>query len=306
MKQTRSRFMRTAAAAGAAALVLTACGNGNGNGAAGGIEAVEPFFPVAADGSDVLPCGGYGFRFADGDFWEAFNDQLNEFRQDGTTLELITAYDDFAPADVEKASELTANDIAPNANANASFDSGTLADLQADGSITIGVANEVPFGYVGDDGEATGIAPDVARAVLAELGITEIQVDVVEFGQLIGGLQAGQFDLIAAGMYINSDRAEQILFSDPDYCIAESLAVAAGNPHGIVDYSSFVDNPDLTIAVATGTVEVGYVEDAGVPDSQVRVFADIDGMYDALEAGEVDAVTGTAATVARQVAARSN
>lgn len=181
---------------------------------------------------------------------------------------------------------------------------GLLADLQEQGSVTVGVANEVPFGYVDDDGEVTGIAPDVARAVLAELGIDEMNAEVVEFGELIGGLQAGQFDMITAGMYINPERAEQIFFSDPDYCIAESLAVEEGNPLGIVDYQSIVDNPDITVAVATGTVEVGYLEDAGVPDAQVEVFGDIDGMYRALEAGEVDAVTGTAATVSTQVAAR--
>jgi polar amino acid transport system substrate-binding protein len=182
---------------------------------------------------------------------------------------------------------------------------GLLAELQDRGSITIGIANEVPFGFVGDDGEATGIAPDVARAVLAELGIENVDAQVVEFGNLIGGLQAGQFDLIAAGMYITPARAEQIRFSDPDYCVAEGLAVAAGNPLGIVDYQSVVDNPDIVMAVATGTVEVDYAEDAGVPDGQLQVFADIDSMYDALVAGEVDAVTGTAATVERQVAARS-
>ena len=276
----------------------------DGGDSGGGIEAVEPFFPVDAEGNEVLPCGGYGFRLDAGDFQEAFNEQLNAFREDGTTTDIITSYDDFSVADVEKANALTAQDIAANANDGA--ESGDLLDeLQSSGSITIGIANEVPYGFVGDDGDATGIAPDVARRVLEELGITDIKAQVVEFGQLIGGLRAGQFDLIAAGMYINEERAEQILFSDPDYCIAESLAVAEGNPHGIVDYQSFVDDPDLTLAVATGTVEVGYAEDAGIPDDQLRVFADIDSMYEALEAGEVDAVTGTAATVQRQVASRS-
>ena len=170
-------------------------------------------------------------------------------------------------------------------------DANTLEELQESGSITIGIANEVPYGYVGDDGEVTGFAPDVARAVLAELGITEVEADVVEFGELIGGLLAGQFDLIAAGMYINPERAAQINFSDPDYCTTESFAVAEGNPEGIVDYQSFAENPDLTMAVATGTVEVGYAEDAGIPDDQIEVLADIDGIFAALEAGEVDAGT---------------
>ena len=181
---------------------------------------------------------------------------------------------------------------------------GLLAELQEEGSVTVGVANEVPFGYVGDDGEVTGIAPDVASAVLAELGIEEMDAQVVEFGELIGGLQAGQFDMITAGMYITPDRANQIYFSDPDYCIPESLAVAEGNPFDIVDYQSLVDNPDVTVAVASGTVEVDYLDDAGVPDEQIQEYGDIDGMYRALEAGEVDVVTGTAATVETQVAAR--
>jgi polar amino acid transport system substrate-binding protein len=174
-----------------------------------------------------------------------------------------------------------------------------------DESITIGIANEVPFGYIGEDGEPTGIGPDVARAVLEEMGITEIEADVVEFGELIGGLQAGQYDIITAGMYITPDRAAQIFFTDPDYCVQESLAVAEGNPHGLSDYQSVVDNPDVTIAVASGTVEVDYAEDAGIPDEQTEIFGDIDGMYRALEAGEVDAVTGTLATIETQAAARS-
>jgi ectoine/hydroxyectoine ABC transporter solute-binding protein len=280
-------------------------GGGEGEQASGSIEAVEPFFPTDAEGNEVLPCGAYGFRLENGDFRDAFNEQLNTFREDGTTMEIITGYEDFSEADVEKANDLTAQDIAPNANQQAQSGGGLLEELQSDGSITIGIANEVPFGFVGEDGEATGIAPDVAKAVLQEMGIEQVDAQVVEFGQLIGGLQAGQFDMIAAGMYINEERAEQILFSDPDYCVAEGLAVAAGNPHGIVDYNSFVENPDLTLAVATGTVEVGYAEDAGIPDDQLSVFPDIDSMYEALEAGEVDAVTGTAATVQRQVDSRS-
>ena len=183
---------------------------------------------------------------------------------------------------------------------------GLLAELQEAGTVTVGVANEVPFGFIDDDGEPTGIAPDVARAVLAELGINNIEADVVEFGELIGGLQAGQFDMITAGMYITPDRAEQIFFSDPDYCVAESLAVPAGNPDDVVDYQSIVDDSDLTVAIATGTVELDYAQDAGVPDEQIELFGDIDSMYRALEAGEVDVVTGTAATVQTQADARDD
>jgi len=181
---------------------------------------------------------------------------------------------------------------------------GDAGDLPPkDETLTIGIANEQPYGYM-SGGEATGFSPDVARAVLTEMGYEDFEFEVVEFGALVKGLRSQQFDLVAAGMYLTPDRLKQVGFSDPDYCIGESFAVEKGNPEGIVDYSSFVDNPDLTLAVASGTVEVGYAEDAGVPDEQLKPFSGIDPMYAALAAGEVDAVSGTAATVETQVKGR--
>ncbi len=179
-----------------------------------------------------------------------------------------------------------------------------LAELQESGSITVGIANEVPYGYEDENGEATGEAPEVAKAVLAEMGIDEVNAEVVDFGALISGLQAGQFDMIAAGMYINAERAEQIAFSDPDYCIGEALAVPEGNPLGLSDFQSVVDTPEATIAILSGAVEEGYAETAGVPSEQIELFGDVNAQYDALSTNRVDAVTGTSLTIKTQVESR--
>lgn len=173
---------------------------------------------------------------------------------------------------------------------------GLLTELQDSGTITIGVAGEAPYGYLDEDGNATGAAPEVAKAVLAELGIDNVEAEVVEFGALIGGLQAGNYDMITAGMYINSDRAQEILFSDPDYCIQDSMLVAAGNPLGLTDYPS-VAGTDAVLAVASGTVNPDYAVWAGIPDDQIEEFAGIEDQYDAIAAGRVDAVSGTILTV---------
>lgn len=175
--------------------------------------------------------------------------------------------------------------------------SGLLAELQESGTITVGIANEIPYGYEDEaTGEVTGAAPEVAKAVFAELGVDNMEAQVVEFGALIGGLQADNFDMIAAGMYINADRAEQIIFSDPDYCISESMLVPEGNPKGLTNYNSVADT-DATLAVASGTVNVDYAEWAGIPEDQIVEFAGIADQYDALAAGRVDAVSGTVLTV---------
>ncbi len=183
---------------------------------------------------------------------------------------------------------------------------GLLAELIEAGSVTVGLANEIPYGYEDEEGNILGEAPDVARAVLAELGIDSIEAEVVDFGALIPGLQAGQYDMIAAGMFITPERAEQIIFSDPDYCSTYAFAVAEGNPLGVGgDFASIVES-GATLAVLSGAVDETYAADADVPADQIELFADVNAQYDALLAGRVDAVGGTSLTVLNQVNANEN
>ena len=147
-----------------------------------------------------------------------------------------------------------------------------LEALQQSGKVTVGIANEIPTGTEdAETGEVTGEAPAIAREVLSRLGIDEMDAVVVDFGALIPGLQAGQFDMIAAGMFITPERGEQIMFSDPDYCGATAFAVPAGNPHNISDFES-VAEAGITLAVISGAVEEGYALDLGVPEANLARF----------------------------------
>ena len=107
---------------------------------------------------------------------------------------------------------------------------GTLEKAKADGYIRVGFANEAPYGFATPDGELTGEAPEVAKAVLAKMGITQVDGVLTEFGSLIPGLKAGRFDIIAAGMYVNPARCNEIAFSEPSYGIGQAILVPAGNP----------------------------------------------------------------------------
>lgn len=177
---------------------------------------------------------------------------------------------------------------------------GALAEMFPDGTVRIGIANEVPYGYEGPDGEATGEAPELARAILGELGVTNIEATVVEFGSLIPGLLADQYDMIAAGMFINPERAEQVIFSDPTYCGAAAFAVPEGNPLGLSDFQSVIDS-GATIGVLGGAAEEGYAVDSGVPDGQISRLGDTPSLVDALTSGRVDAFVLTEVTVLAQV-----
>lgn len=173
----------------------------------------------------------------------------------------------------------------------------TLERAKSQGFIRVGFANEAPFGYATPDGKLTGEAPEVAKAVLARIGIPQVDGVLTEFGSLIPGLQAGRFDIIAAGMFINPKRCAEIQFSEPSYGIGQAMLVKAGNPKGIKDYTSIKDNPELKLAVMAGAVETGYAKDAGVPEAQVVTLPDQSSLLAAVQSGRADAAALTALSI---------
>lgn len=173
-----------------------------------------------------------------------------------------------------------------------------LERAKAQGFIRVGFANEAPFGYATPDGKLTGEAPEVAKAVLAKIGIPQVDGVLTEFGSLIPGLKAGRFDIIAAGMFINPKRCAEIAFSEPSYGIGQAMLVPAGNPKGVKDYATFASNKGLKLAVMSGAVEAGYAKDAGVPQDQLVVLPDQSSLLAAVQAGRADGAALTALSIA--------
>ncbi|MCY9787626.1 ectoine/hydroxyectoine ABC transporter substrate-binding protein EhuB [Nocardiopsis sp. EMB25] len=167
----------------------------------------------------------------------------------------------------------------------------TLEQLREQGFVRIGLANEIPFGFINDAGEPAGQSPAVAAAVFEELGVPEVQASPVAWDGLIPGLQANRFDVIAAGMFITPERCEQVAFSEPTATSPEAFLVKEGNPEDISHFTSFVDNPDLKLAVLNGSVEQTYAEEFGIPEDQLVLIPDQTTGYERLESGRVDAVS---------------
>jgi polar amino acid transport system substrate-binding protein len=174
----------------------------------------------------------------------------------------------------------------------------TLERAKADGYIRVGFANEAPYGYATPDGKLTGESPEVVKAVLAKMGIPQVDGVLTEFGSLIPGLQAGRFDIIAAGMFVNPKRCEQILFSEPTYGIGQAFLVAEGNPKNIADYGSIAADSSLKLAVMSGAVEAGYARDSGVAEEQIVQLPDQASLVAAVKAGRADAAALTALSIA--------
>jgi polar amino acid transport system substrate-binding protein len=173
-----------------------------------------------------------------------------------------------------------------------------LSRLKDAGTVRIGIASEPPFGYVDKKGEATGEAPEIAKVIFKRLGIDQVKAIPVEFGALIPGLKAQQFDVVSAGMYINPDRCAQVIFADPDYLMLDAFIVKKGNPHGIRSYED-VAKKGLKLASGKAYAEIDYAKDAGIND--ILILPDQVAGLDAVAQGRVDAFAGTSVTVSTVV-----
>ncbi|RKN39748.1 ectoine/hydroxyectoine ABC transporter substrate-binding protein EhuB [Streptomyces hoynatensis] len=172
---------------------------------------------------------------------------------------------------------------------------GSLLDrLRDKGSAKIGIASEPPFGYIDDDGEPTGEAPELAKVIFRKLGVDHVTPVPVDFSALIPGLQAQQFDVVSAGMYINATRCEQVLFADPEYIMLDSFIVPAGNPHHLTGYEDIAEQ-GLTLATGEAYAEIAYAEAAGVQN--ILILPDQVAGLDAVSQGRADAFAGTNVTV---------
>ena len=189
--------------------------------------------------------------------------------------------------------------VAALALAGAGARADLLEDAKESGKVTVGIANEAPYGYQTPEGELTGEAPEIAKHVLGEMGIEDVEAVITEFGSLIPGLKAGRFDLVAAGMFVTPERCQQVAFSEPTYGIGQAFLVAEGNPEGLQTYDDIKANPEATLAVMAGAIERTYARDAGVPDDQVMVVPDPSSGAAAVQAGRADAFALTSLSIRR-------
>ncbi|MFC7401747.1 ectoine/hydroxyectoine ABC transporter substrate-binding protein EhuB [Citricoccus sp. GCM10030269] len=171
----------------------------------------------------------------------------------------------------------------------ASGDQSTLERLEEEGTIKVGIAGEVPYSYL-EDGEPAGATIAMHEKIFGDMGIDNVEAELVDWNSLIPGLNAGRFDAVSAGMSILPDRCAQAAFSDPEIMYTTALMVTEGNPKGLTDLDSVKEKmdagEDVSLAVLAGGIEAGYAESLGletqsVPDAQTGMDTVANGRADA-------------------------
>jgi polar amino acid transport system substrate-binding protein len=167
----------------------------------------------------------------------------------------------------------------------------TLDEAIADGKLTVGIHNRVPWGFRGPEGQVTGFHPDLVRAAFEPLGVKQIDFVISDFGALIPGLNANRFDMVASGISITPERCGQVIFSEPDLSVLDGLIVKKGNPKNIHSYADIAKNPDIKLSGGRGSLNTKNALDAGIPNDQVLQLTDAQATLAAILSGRADAAT---------------
>ncbi|MGB3437275.1 MAG: ectoine/hydroxyectoine ABC transporter substrate-binding protein EhuB [Actinophytocola sp.] len=162
-----------------------------------------------------------------------------------------------------------------------SGEGGTLQRIKDAGTVRVGIAGEVPYGYT-EDGKVTGQAPEVAKAVFKAMGIDKVEATQVEFSQLIPALNAGEYDMVAAGMAVRPDRCENAAFSHVDYVTPTAFLVPKGNPQGVKTFED-VKAKGLIVAVLNATIEQQVAEATGIAADKIQPYDGQPELFQALQ-----------------------
>ena len=129
-------------------------------------------------------------------------------------------------------------------------------------------AEYAPFEYLDSNGNLTGFDIELMNAIAKEAGFEVKWVDL-PFDSLLGSIEAGDIEAIAASIAPTEERAKSVDFSDVYYSGSQSLVYRTDEK-----YTDFSDIKGRTIAVLEGSqsdmiasgenTDYGVVEDATV------------------------------------------
>lgn len=92
-----------------------------------------------------------------------------------------------------------------------------------------------PYEFKEDDGSYAGIDVEIAGLIAEKLGM-ELQIEDVEFGSIVGGVESGKYDMGMAGLTVTDERKESVNFTE-SYATGIQVVIVPENS----EYTSFED-----------------------------------------------------------------
>lgn len=167
----------------------------------------------------------------------------------------------------------------------------TAMPAHAEEKVVFAYIEEPPFAAT-TNGQPAGSDVDVAKAVLARMGIKDVELRKKTFPELLPGVAAGHWTM-NTGLFVTPERCKTVAYANPIWALVDGMIVRAGNPKRISSYAS-VATSGARLGVVKDTVQVGTAKAAGVPTELIIEFPTQEDAIAAIKEGRVDAFAATA------------
>jgi len=159
----------------------------------------------------------------------------------------------------------------------------TELDTIRPGTLTVGSDIPYPPFEQGRAPDYDGFDIELINEIASRLEL-DVQIKDTPFDTIFRDLAQGKFDVVISGSTITDERERAVDFGDPYFLAEQSLLVQVDS-----DIQAIDDLPGQTVGVQKGTTGEAYVKEEA-PDATVRSYGDLDDAFNALVAGQVDAV----------------
>ena len=161
----------------------------------------------------------------------------------------------------------------------------TAAEIETlkPGKLVVGVDVPYPPFEQGRPPDYEGFEIDLMNEIASRLGF-ETEYKDTPFDTIFRDLSQDKFDVAVAGSTITPEREKAVDFGNPWFLTEQSLLVQKGSDIRTID-----DLEGKTVGVQKGTTGEDYIQENADPDD-LRSYPEIDDAFNALVAGQVDAV----------------
>jgi len=167
-----------------------------------------------------------------------------------------------------------------------------LQDILDAGTVRVGVLLDVPpWGFTDDAGQPTGLDVEVANLIASELGV-ELELVQLTGTNRIPSLLADQVDLLISAIGATSERAQQVMFSQP----YAAVQLGVYGPSSIEPTEDVAGLDGRQIAVARGTTLDLWLTD-NAPGASISRFEDVPSTLAAYLTGQAEMFAENSAIV---------
>ena len=138
------------------------------------------------------------------------------------------------------------SDAAPGTDVTAASD---YEELQAKGTMVVGITDFAPMDYRDDNGEWTGFDAELARMVASQLGL-ECEFIEIDWDNKILELESKSIDCVWNGMTLTDEVLNAMECTDP-YLVNAQVVVMKSDK--VADYADVDAMKDLAVAVESGS-----------------------------------------------------